>query len=760
MEQEHPEMSALTTTMISVVEGGRIPQHEEEYHHPRATIVGMSAQQVIDGVHGAVTRGQRIHALKLATVLFHHSDERSHDYEMQLGAAHALCLKLGYAMAQLYRFHNDSHNNTHNDNTHSHTHNPHSIHNHSKSHNENESGHYEELSSICHAFQMVHGGCSMEQRVHCFMELGRPEVVPLLIQLVQELLHHATNTMDNIRDDDDDEPIHDPLETTTTPTPTPTGSDRNRLRFSPNQVDLVVKCLQIFRIWAKLHHDNDKKKSGNNNTNNNDDDDDDDAKTFIIEYNRSHLLKLLVQMATGLQYDEPRRRTNPTMQEERLGHVVVVGSNTNNNCHAIHKDGTYTGSLLILVELFGFLKDLSFRCRDGPKATLLYVPGLLDMMTTIVATSTWSTTTQMKTELEGDYHCKLREHAASFLWNMALAPNLRAPLAEHSNVLNLLHDLISGNSTTANGNTNATVVVVKTRKNALSALGNIANDPRARLGLWKHGRLLSSLQTVVTKDDTDRDARRRAMRTIRWMTLGNATQWWVDHDSSPTNGLEFLVRVIQHDPDLDTQCQACETLVIIASEVAANTHNHNQQQQHGQLHLESTMAAMLRILEGNTNVKCMDILSRGLTMFIEGIVGSNEKGTTVALNTHGIVQALSKLANGTNHHSQNWETKESVARLLYKVIVCSEDPTICVTNNNDTMNVLADFLSQTSDGNETTRDYCAKTIVALAKEQSNRKQMVEHPTLLTSFVNYTLLAPEGETRNEAKQTILLLVPSL
>jgi hypothetical protein len=379
----------------------------------------------------------------------------------------------------------------------------------------------------------------------------------------------------------------------------------------------------------------------------------------------------------------------------------------------------------------------------------------------------------MESEFEedaGDYHSKIREHAASFLWNMALAPNLRAPLAEHSNVLHLLHDLISDHATTANAN--ATVVVVKTRKNALSALGNIANDPRARLALWKHGRLMLSLQTVVTKDDTDRDARRRAMRTIRWMTLGNATQWW-DHDSSssssstPTNGLEFLVRVIQHDPDLDTQCQACETLVIIASEVAVNTHHHHnqqqqqqQQQQHGQLHLETTMAAMFCILEGTTNAKCMDIISRGFTLFIEGVVGSNAQGTIAALNTHGIVQALSKLANRTNYHSQSWETKESVARLLYKVIARSEDPTICVTNNNDTMNVLADFLSQTSDGNATTRDYCAKTIVALAKEQSNRKQMVEHPTLLTSFVNYTLSAPEGETRNEAKHTILLLVPSL
>jgi hypothetical protein len=52
----------------------------------------------VTAVNQALTKPERIEALKLALATFSHNNTKLHDYEIQLGADKALCLKLGYVI--------------------------------------------------------------------------------------------------------------------------------------------------------------------------------------------------------------------------------------------------------------------------------------------------------------------------------------------------------------------------------------------------------------------------------------------------------------------------------------------------------------------------------------------------------------------------------------------------------------------------------------------------------------------------------------
>ena len=98
----------------------------------------------ITALNQAVTRPQRIHALQTALHVFSHKNSELHNYEVDCGAANALCLKLGY----IYR------------------------------------GEWEEMDMILSTLQCVYSGCAKDRLLRSFREIGQSELLPLLGQVL------------------------------------------------------------------------------------------------------------------------------------------------------------------------------------------------------------------------------------------------------------------------------------------------------------------------------------------------------------------------------------------------------------------------------------------------------------------------------------------------------------------------------------------------------------------------------------------------
>jgi hypothetical protein len=95
-------------------------------------------------IHRAMTREQRLSALRTAQVAFNHKNTDIHSYEVDLGAVHALVLQLGYCLSS--------------------------------------TEHDEEISLICKCLYQILSQCATLRKISLYQDLGVTELVPLLLQ--------------------------------------------------------------------------------------------------------------------------------------------------------------------------------------------------------------------------------------------------------------------------------------------------------------------------------------------------------------------------------------------------------------------------------------------------------------------------------------------------------------------------------------------------------------------------------------------------
>lgn len=95
-------------------------------------------------IHRAMTREQRLSALRTAQVAFNHKNTDIHSYEVDLGAVHALVLQLGYCLSS--------------------------------------SKQEEEISLICECLYQILSQCATLRKISLYQDLGLTELVPLLLQ--------------------------------------------------------------------------------------------------------------------------------------------------------------------------------------------------------------------------------------------------------------------------------------------------------------------------------------------------------------------------------------------------------------------------------------------------------------------------------------------------------------------------------------------------------------------------------------------------
>ena len=283
----------------------------------------------------------------------------------------------------------------------------------------------------------------------------------------------------------------------------------------------------------------------------------------------------------------------------------------------------------------------------------------------------------------------------------------------------------------------------KTRKNAASALGNLAKSAKSRMALIRHrnGALVEGLLRVL-EGDSNVDARRRAARSIRCLS-GGVEEGRAFLSLRPSVA-DSVARVVSNDPDSDVRAQAVETLASLSSLYHVSS-------------LRESLGPVLGILVGvvgsSEDYRCVEIACRAVSNYFSESAHRGPIGHQS--------QLLNALCRVATDGQCAFGSKSDAARLL-RELAGDRETAVAMGCDNAVLDGLSALLALSGLEYERHRSYAAEAVVRLAGagDESNLKRLAGHGSLIPMFVNFTVTAPEGRRKREAKDTILRLVPIL
>lgn len=362
----------------------------------------------------------------------------------------------------------------------------------------------------------------------------------------------------------------------------------------------------------------------------------------------------------------------------------------------------------VQLEVLSIFKDLTFRMSDDDKRivhdTKGFVPTLVHFGRKTPAGS------------------RLRESIAAVWWNLALSSTVAYEMTNNGEVLSSLYHLaLPGNT-------------VKTRRNAISAIGNLASidDNHGSLLTHEAGCLVQCLTTAA--NDEDVDSRRRAMRTLRCLSSGDAARELRRREDFCT----FLATAAQNDLDRDTRAQALECMAHVASDSDAM----NEVQ-----HIIST--AIIGTIESSNDPGLTSDACR--TLHLCCLSTSELSYASFSASFYAKVStAASACADADTHHH------------IAKVVswLSSMDEFVGKTPHSALLHLLASLVSHVGPDFEESRAIAMNAIQVLAKVDGNKRILAEDENLLTALVNFAMSTEEGDKKDVAKELILKLVPEL
>ena len=492
---------------------------------------------------------------------------------------------------------------------------------------------------------------------------------------------------------------------------------------------ILLSTMQVFRIYAKL---------------------DEAAKSFLIHYDDGALVANFMKMVAS-------------------------------HCEKQRQSPMGNQSPILVVEILGIIKDLTFRSHPSDKEFLLRAYGGISKNALSLCCGVLMT------------NPKVAELVTAILWNLALTPSLSIELLQSEPDHLVFPRAICRALTSRNPESGRTIreyhYSTKTRRNAVSALGNIllSTDSKTMLMRRPNEQQLRLIRTVMdlVEHDTDSITRRRAMRTIR--CLSSVTQ---DMNISAEHAVRcqcscveilmehdvvsFLVRTISRnvdeddDNDRDTQIQACESVVALSMASLVKEDDWMKLEQTLILRVESTTDPRLTLAAcrclsvsrsgniSNPEKRIQNSFQRG-SKFSDMFWRRLEYAVLHSKESHlGISQFLLLLAQ----HEANLDASASPNSLNATAAATAATPSSLA--HTTVINTITHLLSESGCQFEESRNKAVEVVTILVEKECNKRPLAENERLLTALVNVCLLHPSGPTskRDAAKQLILELVPEL
>jgi len=375
----------------------------------------------------------------------------------------------------------------------------------------------------------------------------------------------------------------------------------------------------------------------------------------------------------------------------------------------------------VQLETMGIMKDLTFRTSEQDKLVVYNAKGLVP------------TLLHFGRKVEA---LRLREYVAAIWWNLAMSPSAGQEMASKEEVLTSLHSLMLPEDT------------VKTRRNAISSIGNLATIPANHAHLLSHqdGALVQCLENAARTED-DIDSRRRAMRTLRCLCSGEAAHTL----RRRSDFCEFLAHIAQNDVDRDTRVQALECMAYVAADEEAMT-----------VVREEIESALIGTIENSTESRLTVDACRCLSLCLAKVEPTSCTSPSCLMKEEPAVLVFSttfyaKLAAAVAQ-SFNAEAHCNVAKIVSYVV--DTDGFAGKAPAPPFLNLLAALLSPFGPDFEQSQGVAMKSIQAIAGVDGNKKSLAEDEGLLTALVNFAMATSEAEKKDEAKSLILKLIPEL
>ena len=373
---------------------------------------------------------------------------------------------------------------------------------------------------------------------------------------------------------------------------------------------------------------------------------------------------------------------------------------------SVNKNLLATDADAVQLEVLGIVKDLTFRSSGEDKKAVYGVKGLVPTLLHVGLKSSAR---------------RQREGVAAIWWNLAMSCDVGRGMTNHSEALSSLHCLMLPEDS------------VKTRRNAISAIGNLATveDNHERLLSHQDGILMQRLMAAAHDEDTD--SRRRSMRTLRCLCSGEAAHAL----RKQGNFCEFLANVAQNDLDPDTRVQALETMAHIADDSEAMVEVGT-----------GITRALIGAIENSNESRVAADACRTLSQCL-----SNSDSTVAGFSNAFYSKLATAVAVSADTDSHR-HVAQVVSRIAEAEGFADKVPTGAL------LSLLAALISPVGADFEQSRTIAMSAIKALAANDGNKRAMAEDEGLLTALVNYAMTTVEGEEKDEAKAVILKLIPEL
>jgi hypothetical protein len=399
-------------------------------------------------------------------------------------------------------------------------------------------------------------------------------------------------------------------------------------------------------------------------------------------------------------------------------------------------------------EVLGFVKDLTCRVAPADKQGILHIEGAIML-------KIWHNCCSRTNEL----HPRIQEWFTAVVWNMVLDPSSCEVLFlgvggdERGSVVEGLIKTLMFHST----NSKKSGLSTKIKRNAISALGNIAADPYNHTFLFRNPRITNSLTLLprfinLVNDDPDSVVRRRAMRTMRCLASSQdaKTKAAVQNENLPPFLVEVIARNVSHDDenDHDMQIQACQTAIVLIDDWTPEDRTNMEK-------------ALARRIETTTITKLISACSQCLVdclktrpsahvpdvYFTEMFWTRLENAVSVSSECHVPVSRL--LLEMIKRENLNKAAEGSASEQIPSTLTIP--PVI---------NTLTVMLSEPDSSREESRNNALDTVILLVENENNKRPLAENEGLLSGLVNMCLMQPGPSNKTAAKRVILELVPAI
>jgi hypothetical protein len=358
------------------------------------------------------------------------------------------------------------------------------------------------------------------------------------------------------------------------------------------------------------------------------------------------------------------------------------------------------------LEAVATLKNITFYAEDF-RLGVMHHPGLLDAL---IRTCTD----------RGDDTG--REFASAVIRNIAMAPDTKIPMVEHSCLLDVLVGLMDDQN-------------LKTRRNAVSAIGSLAIADENSMIFVTHGEgiILKMMQRLVEEED-DSVIRRRAARALRCFGRKDTVELIVNRKGI----VESLCGVAMNDPSVEAKIEAIEALATFVSHAHAVAP-----------YYQNILDAIINIANSSPPPSCIETLAKTMN-----VLSCIEHHRQPMVDHNDLLRTLVLIASDP---SSTGTCREQCVSAIYN-LTCDEENREKMTSKHVLVLLIAILGNHEYLGERLSQTYAVKAIINLAAFEKNRKCLAHEKGLINCLIKFATESQNSEIKDAVKATIMSLVP--